>query len=102
MGKAVAQVYWMRERLLKREVIATKDEEWQPLVGREWDEWDDKVNFQDNRMKEDGQGYCPTGREKGFSIGPKRTSPPNLMSLPQMTRSGNLQYDENRMSGTIK
>ena len=58
MGKAVAQVYWMRERLLKREVIATKDEEWQPPVRREWDEWDDKVNFQDNRMKEDDKGIA--------------------------------------------
>ena len=41
MGKAVAQVYWTRERLLKREVITTEDEEWEPPVRRERNEWKD-------------------------------------------------------------
>ena len=34
-------------------MIATNDEEWEPPVRREWDEWEDKVNAQDTWTTED-------------------------------------------------
>ena len=35
------------------DVITTDDEEWEPPIRREWDEWDDKVNGQDQWTLED-------------------------------------------------
>ena len=53
-------------------MIATEDEEWEPPVRREWDEWEDKVNAQDDWTTEDKANAHLLKfirREKGFSRG---------------------------------
>ena len=47
------------------DVIAMDDEECEPSVIREWDEWEDKVSAQDDRTMEDKAN----AHEKSFSRG---------------------------------